>query len=108
MRLVRLKQSDGSIKNITIQDLLQPWIVLTFFDSIFHQQDPDYKKEFIQSLNPELNDYWQTLTRLWNSFQLLSIETPEEWETLMKIPEIFIKHTTKRIMLNKIQSISQS
>ena len=104
----QLKQPNGSIKIATMQDLLQPWIVLTFFDSIFHQQDPDYKKEFIQSLNTELNDYWQTLNRLWNSIQLLSIETPEEWETLMKIQEIFIKHTTKRIMLNKIQSLNQS
>jgi hypothetical protein len=86
-----------------LKDELQAWIVLSFFDCILFKKE---KGDFIQSLNPVLYDYWQTLEMLWDLLELLSIDSPEEtWEALTWVQEIFIKSTTRRSMLNKIRAL---
>ena len=92
-----------SSKPVTLNDDPKDWIVLVFFSHILSQGNVI---EFKNSLGKELLEYYESIYKIWDGIQLLTLES-KEWTITSQIQQLFIKPSRRRDMLLKFLNLKR-
>lgn len=85
-----------------LNDDPKDWIILALFTHILAQGDVT---SFVDSLGPELRSYYDTITKVWDGIQLLTLES--ESTITNQINQLFIKPSRRRDMLLKYLNLKE-